>query len=299
MSTGKPTQGYDTEVKQRYRRKLYDFFDRASGVPVRRRTIALLDTAAALETQHALRRGYRPENIHVVNRSAAELAWVTRRCPGVVTHTAEYADFVNDVQQQFDVYNMDWCGPAFTEKWLQDIMTCAQAFRHGCVVAVTSLVGRDDKRVWAEMWEDFKEFQWPGWTGTDGKEWQANWTFRLYWIATALGLQHDRMRSPKLYCARHVVDYKFDVYRSGTQTMLWFAAKLHSHTSAVRYSEAPSAQFIRWFDAQRRIPGWQWEHTGITVPCCLRDEFDEFLRRAEGPAPFRADMCKRGDALYR
>ncbi len=105
---------FDYPAKAAARKAIHKTLNEHSLVPIRKRRIVILDTAQALETQHLVKMGYTPSNIHMVNWSHGELAWATRTLKKLgITDVQHYEGdlltccaLVNP-----DAINYDGCGP--------------------------------------------------------------------------------------------------------------------------------------------------------------------------------------------
>ena len=134
------------------RRTLWNFIDGClsdSNIPIRERTAVYLDTADAGETLFLLNRGYKPRNLHVVNRNISEVAWVQRRVTEagyscVNTYGSDVFDALDGISTPIHAINLDLCGPV-TEKLLDKIagQSKGRSFYLGQVIAVTVLRGRE------------------------------------------------------------------------------------------------------------------------------------------------------------
>lgn len=110
---GKPETGYDFDAKRIYREQLWKFFDAALVfVPRRKRRVLILDTSEALETQFLISKGYEPSNITVINKSAAHLAWLSRRIAPHRVNTVA-TDVFDFLEQHYDFHavNLDLTCP--------------------------------------------------------------------------------------------------------------------------------------------------------------------------------------------
>lgn len=143
-----PALGYEkTEAKRNYRYSVYAFAERqlAGRVPRCDRKIVILETSSGHELAEAIRRGYRAENIHVVNDSPALLAILRRRFNiPYVQHGKSFDRCVDDLRSSgpFDLVNLD-----FTSQvrfgYLSSISAAASLLREGGVLAVTFQRGRE------------------------------------------------------------------------------------------------------------------------------------------------------------
>lgn len=119
MSRGKPETGYDFGNKKQYRRTIWNHADECMIKPRSKRRVLIIETSECEEVLFLVSKGYRPENIHAVNRKAAELAWMTRRLRdhhgivGVHTHAIDVFDLLEkeSLIDQLDAINLDLTGP--------------------------------------------------------------------------------------------------------------------------------------------------------------------------------------------
>lgn len=142
---GKPKSGYDFGNKKHYRRTLWNFIDNALRFkkPIRDRKVLIIDTSEAIETLFLVERGYKPENLTVVNRNPAELAWLTRRLRNdhAITGVRTIADDAFEVaDDKFDVLNLDLTGPISTR--LMERLKALEV-KSESVIAVSILRGRE------------------------------------------------------------------------------------------------------------------------------------------------------------
>jgi hypothetical protein len=246
----RPDGGYGFDEKKRYRRKLWDFIERAVRKPIKRRKVCIIDTAEANETLFLLKRGYSPGNIVVVNEESAELAWVTTRVrragyADVHTCTTDIRDTDGFVKwayregiadEPFDAVNLDLCGPMGRrldddgiDPWAQTVGGSSRRIvARGGVLAVTVLVGRDTNDEFRAQIDEANTTS----VLHNGELLPGAYYLR---VKRALGaMQGGIVRyddgSTKACCYSHVIDCTFDWYPSTNgQRMLWVAAKLMPH----------------------------------------------------------------------
>lgn len=251
MGKGRPTGGYNFETKRSYRRKVWDAVEEQLKMPRKKIRAFVLDTGEGLETRELLRRGYRPEHIHAVNKNPAEVAHLTRGLdrdglPRVQTHGRDLVDALQpfcDRREYPDVINFDGCasigwgndaGPCDSWEdvknfWGWYLYAVAISLRPGGVLAHTMLVGR-------ERGETRDAFILPA-TRIEvvdhGRVVSGTYLRRIQAALTYV------MTGGRDACHIHVRDLAYDWYASsaGTQRMIWFAAKLgfHEPVSARQY----------------------------------------------------------------
>lgn len=143
-----PANGYAANAaKRQWRHVAYQFSDwTAHGRRKSDRVVALLEHTEGCEVRHALSLGYRAENIHAFNRSAATLANMTRRLdrdglPRVHTHARSIAD-VARVVGEVDVLSLDFTGP-ISEAAMIEINHAAAALRPLAVIMVNLQAARE------------------------------------------------------------------------------------------------------------------------------------------------------------
>jgi hypothetical protein len=112
LSKGKPAGGYDFGNKRAYRRTLWNFVDNALRFKnsIKKRKVLILDTNDAEETSFLIDRGYRPNNITVVNRKQIQLDGLVQRF-GVKTICDDVFNIINNGNNDYDVINLDLTCP--------------------------------------------------------------------------------------------------------------------------------------------------------------------------------------------
>lgn len=157
---GKPATGYDFGNKKAYRRTLWNLVDTALHFkkPQSTRKVLILDTSDAEETLFLIARGYRPENITVVNRNAAELAWLTRRLHdrginGVKTIAKDVFEVVGN-NPTFDAINLDLTSPMNIR--LAEFLR-GMSIVDEIVIAVSVLRGRETDVIVRELYKCSRE----------------------------------------------------------------------------------------------------------------------------------------------
>ena len=125
--TSTAKQDYRTEfwatIEHHYEMWPKEVWKRAKTIPERK--VLLLDTSKALESKHLINLGYNPDNIHVANYSAGQLAGLNstlRRAglPRVHTH-AEDIIMTAAIRGPFDVIAYDGCATIEREETQQRI----------------------------------------------------------------------------------------------------------------------------------------------------------------------------------
>jgi hypothetical protein len=148
---------YDTPEKDRYRRETYDYVSSFFGRYTKQdKRIAILDTTAALETIQAVRAGFLPENIYVVNgdiKAGSRAAWKAsftrslrkagidgccRLFPGedllrVIRTSCSSPSFIN----------YDSCAPIGGDSWMNYVNQLASSLCGGGLFGLTVMAGRE------------------------------------------------------------------------------------------------------------------------------------------------------------
>lgn len=264
-----PKGGYNFRNKQTYRRKLWDFVD--EHLPVRKKkdaTVVVLDTSEGLEVRELLRRGYRPERIHAVNKNVAHVASMTRGLdadglPRVQTHgdLLEVLDSVGPVHAvNFDACAAILWGSIDQAIAKQDVSLFWGSYLHavakrvvpGGVLAHTFLVGRETGEG-KGMASEYRGIM----VEDRGRTVPASYLKRLQFALFYL-------RSPCGECVLHTTRLTYDWYAStaGSQRMLWFATKLMPH------GHLPMSPH-QWLTMIRRLyPKYGDRFLGLMVPVC-------------------------------
>lgn len=275
-----PATGYEFPAKARYRRKFWNAVDRLlPHVPVRKRVVVVLDTADALEVRELLRRRYRPENIHAVNRNPAIIAHCTRTLrdlglPTVHTHGVDFLQALQQVAQETPVHvaNFDACAcigwgdvkTAPLTSWQGYLHQVGAAVTYGGVVGHTFLVGRER----GEMATILSEESGGKRVVDRGRSVPKTYLLRLRFALISLSVLYVGR------CARHVDEIVYDWYRSaaGHQVMMWFAAKVHPHYPV--YGGALMSRVRRRYtDADRVL--------NLLFPYCLGEDEGVFTSPGE------------------
>lgn len=145
---------YDFEVKREYREKVWRFFNQALAlVPRKKRRVLILDTSEALEVSFLINSGYSSENITVVNKSKAHLAWLSRRiAPRKVNTVAGDIFDVLRGEKNFHAINLDLTCPLS-----RSLLGRLEKLRlnRGTAMSVTILRGREaDKDLVRDCYSD-------------------------------------------------------------------------------------------------------------------------------------------------
>ena len=113
-SSGADTD-YDSPIKIRWRNTWIDFLARhLSGIDVSKaELICLPSKRPAREVQHYLKLGFRPENIHAVEREPAAFEEFRAGCSalGIRAHCGELQDIVSTMPNKFSVVSYDFVSP--------------------------------------------------------------------------------------------------------------------------------------------------------------------------------------------
>lgn len=174
-----PTGGYDFSRKRDYRRKVWATFRtwlKNVGVPLAEAQALLMPSLEGDEIEVALNAGFREQNLHVVDQSAAVVATLKRRYRRINTYGVAASEALKRISNsgvRLHAANLDFCGQ-LSRTFLRELAICSIAgshkckwnadstyqrlFPHGafspeCFVAVTMLRGRESREVtgrWAE-----------------------------------------------------------------------------------------------------------------------------------------------------
>lgn len=250
---------YDSDVKDSYRRQVWNAIEKNWANPSRGdRRVLILDTRDALETLFLIKRGYRPENIHVINREAVEVALLTRKLESlgfrrVNTYGVAFSDAVPRLKKcNLDAVNLDFCANASDHllDWLCDARVIV---RDNTVVALNMLAGRE-----ADPWKATYESMLRRGVPEESAGTFARLRLALATLSGAIG---DEVASCVLHFSNLV--YRKYVSTSG-QPMLWFVTKAISHGTAVKDRSHCSA-----LCRDARIGGDGFTEKHLTNPICV------------------------------
>ncbi len=239
---GSPKDGYNFGNKRQYRRTLWNFVDRCfPDKPNSKRKVMILDTSEAGECKFLItQKGYRPENINVVNRNPAELALLTKRLKdegifGINTHKGDAFEILDKLVDSIDVVNLDLTGPIKSKlsNELEAIRLHDELF-----ISVTILRGRESRKEFVPVeFEDEEGIARLNKLNQDVKHPNVQEFLkelevcgpRVNWNG-----RHDLIRIIGLFGSAFIngIDRglnmygkRWDIYRSsaGSQTMMWFS----------------------------------------------------------------------------
>lgn len=222
-------KSYDFEAKQAgYREPVWNVVDRFAATPRAQRAVMILDTKEALETRELLARGYSPDRLHVVNRSPAEVAVLTRRLraeglPDVQTHGCDFFKTAASVGR-LDVLSFDGTSNITGEAFRDGKLAAAIALTQPRVLVCVLLAGREGgvvghvlrKAEECLLLNGYERF-------TELRASHMGRIMSALTCATSMGWSsHD--------CVAHVVDVQCGKYQSTAgQPMLWVVARLEPH----------------------------------------------------------------------
>jgi hypothetical protein len=225
-----PDGGYLFAAKEiEYRRRQGIAIDQLVTTPRRFRRVAYLDTADAGETRRLLDGGYDPRLLHAVNRSPAEVAWITMRVQKdygvkVNTHGADLVDVVRrlkDSGQAPDVVILDSTS-YLTSAFGDEIRALVAELNLPCALTVTIFAGREKEFIFDnELLGGHRTMR-----TSFGEETNASHCLRQEWVLSYVG--HPDFET----CRVHIKDAKWHVYSSSSgRRMLWVAMRLGPHVN--------------------------------------------------------------------
>ena len=211
---------YDFGNKKQYRRNIWAFVDRHCTKPIVDRKVLYLDTAKGGETLFLLNKGYKAENLFIVNFDENELLKLgdllqslkvghINLCPMSIEHAVIV---MSKAGHFIDVYNFDFMSNITNDMVRDTLRTTARIISKDCIVGVNVLRGREAK------W--FKERR---------KEDNPDWIRELE-IKSSLSydIKDDEGEEE---CITHIIRQRNGIYKSsaGRQTMMWFVFKVMKH----------------------------------------------------------------------
>jgi hypothetical protein len=228
VSVHGPDGGYDFGNKRQYHRTVWNAIEaRLVGIPKAERHVVILESQEGGEARFLLDRGYRADQIHAVNRSAAVIATMTRslRSDGyrdVDTHGGDVTAVLARLRDRHPIHaiNLDLCSNASwaTIQWLRQSTTVLDTLDN-VVLGVTLMRGREGPhfRVWQEAFrkqvaaDELGDF------------------VRLYMVTRTLG--GGMTPEGIAVCARHLERPMIGRYWSPAagQSMLWFVTRHRPH----------------------------------------------------------------------
>jgi hypothetical protein len=289
-----PDGGYVFGNKNQYRRQKWAFVERVLHVPIKQRKVLLLETEEFNEVTLLLKRGYRAENLVLVNRgwdNAALKAWATRRLRetcGVVCPLKGVA-FVEAVRSVSGVHVFDFDSTGTTDSALETLRATVAAAPYRHVTVVTALGGRDSQsglmgRLFALQKQVLTRFHRGGelkaryqLRDVDGNKIVDNITLgdiqRYTLLAMNMSQTSDDDESP---CSAHIECCRQGKYLSTSgQSMVWFAGAVEPHTDR---------------ELVKAAEGWGDRRIDLDLAA--------FLKVATGASSFRMPWCilRRGAA---
>lgn len=264
---------YDFPTKTIYRQRKRIAIGSLCKKPVALRKVAFLDTSEALDTIFYLKSGYRAENLYAINRSAAQLAHLTRTLdkqgyPRINTVSGEFYDALLEQVPFVDIVDFDGTGNLhtnFTRKLALMIEVLPTS-----IFIVNMLVGReqDTDEGFGGFIKLWKRAGYGDLTGIKHSSFGTS-IEALHLNRLQLLFLHGFSGCDYLYrkgCDFHVEKFMWDVYRSeSNQSMLWVAAKIGPH-----------------------VDNWSGKTYVMTTPRCFLEKMflsskDEFLDLTEEP----------------
>lgn len=260
---------YDFESKKLYRKRRESAIDRMlSSRRFRDRKVAYLDTKEALDTISYLNRGYRPENLWVINRNPAEVAMLTRKLetlglPRVNTVGLDFEEALERRVPEVDVVDFD--GMSCLHPDLIQMLRRITRKRDNCVFGVTLLGGRETV-LQPRQYRNIDQTSF-------GTKTNPNHSQRLQGLFNLLLDDGPGKTEFDDYpCFGHITRIVWDVYTSiSRQPMIWSVFNLESHKQLSVDQAVNLGQQIEGFVyPQCKLPGIytladklqeQWEAT--------------------------------------
>lgn len=140
-----PVSGYDHGVKRQYRRIIWKFFAENCPVPRAYAQCLLLPGPSDAEIEVALSKGFREQNLHIVDRNPAIIAWRARRFPRAQTYGVSVLRAIQERIPEGTLHciNLDLCTP-ITEEWASTVSLAAMRLATDGLIAATHLFGRNE-----------------------------------------------------------------------------------------------------------------------------------------------------------
>jgi hypothetical protein len=265
-----PATGYNFGNKRHYRRMVWKYLEgHATPKPIKSRHVFILDSKEAGETLFLLQRGYRPENIHVCNDNAAEVATVQLRVKNagfgrVDTHGVDAVSALERIKKDgiaLDSINLDFCSNAHTALLtkLQDIRGLLP---DSISVAVTLLRGREvlDWKIGRDSYSR---------QGLSPIE--AGNAARIRMITGSL---QGATGSEWSMCLFHTLSPRVEEYVSGDQRMMVLLFELRTHRHVISDQKQVTALRQQYLEASRNPKLRPW------VPPCV------VIGQLHNPRPF-------------
>jgi hypothetical protein len=143
MSRIAPAGGYDFGNKRQYRRAVWRQFAEHSPVPRGDAICVLMPSLEGDEIEVALSKGFREQNLHVVDREPAIVATLKRRYRRINTHGIDIARMAERLPAgSVHCANLDLCGSA-SDRMADTLRAFACVLGQGAIVSVTMLRGRE------------------------------------------------------------------------------------------------------------------------------------------------------------
>lgn len=142
-----PESGYDFPSKRAYRRNIWATFKRQFGGQVAGRQMALMPSIEGDEIEVALSKGFREENLHVIDFNPAIVASLKRRYPRLHTYGVPVRRAIIRMAEagtRLDGFNLDLCSNLSREvRATLFVLSFSRIMTNESVVAVSLLRGRE------------------------------------------------------------------------------------------------------------------------------------------------------------
>lgn len=143
-----PKAGYDFPQKQHYRQIIWRRFTDIAGSTRSNSHVLLMPSIEGLEIDAALRRGFREEHLHVVDKTPAIVAHLKRRYPKIHTYGCDVVPALERIRRAgypLAFLNLDLCGNMSNKTWRTLRRCVEQLLVRPTAIAVTVLRGRETK----------------------------------------------------------------------------------------------------------------------------------------------------------
>lgn len=252
--------GYDFGNKRQYRRIIWAEIDRRMRKPIADRHVFILDTKEGLEVEFLIRRGYRPDHIHVCNENAAQVSVLTMKllasgADRVNTYGVPIGKALKRIKKlgiKLDAIHADFCANLTDQlvDWLDDIRGGSY---DQTVIAVNMLRGRE-----LGLWQIARDSMLRRGVKTDLAGDYAR-------LRTVVGELSGAMGESATCCHFHPQKLRWGSYLSTSgQTMLWLIVTLRTHRIAI---QDPELQSSLLYACNSRNNGYPEE--ALVIPMCM------------------------------
>ncbi len=218
MKRRSPKAGYEFSQKRNYRRCVWALSARQLGSRRAAAHALLMPSSEGTEIEVALSKGFREENLHIVDENPAIVANLKRRFPRINTYGVTVARAIERIGSRgikLSCANFDLCGCIGKPVVLELIQALSGDLwcHDGAVVAITILRGREHPK-----WFDILKSDECGAGDSDlGRVRFLRALITREAVSGVVGVPADQ------WLLNSVEQLRLETYRSGTQTMLWAA----------------------------------------------------------------------------